>query len=546
MDAAAKSFRWEFLDPARLMGPIFDKELRISSRRRMSYIIRSAYCLSLGFYVVITWAFAVRMGAASSSLIASRLSEVGKQTAGAIIIFQFFATQLLAVLFLSTSVGDEIRKGTLSVLMTTPIGSLQIILGKLLSGLFQLILLLGISLPLLAIVRVFGGVPWDQIVAGLCITLTAAILAGSLTILLSVLCRHAYTVVLTAVVTYLLAFGAIPALLHLLGQGKLISRATIGGVTFLINPFVALYSTIGRGPGARTALPAWPLHCAIMLALAAGLVIVAVAMLRRATLALAFKRSRKSGRRRFIASKPITGSPVMWREMRRGMLGSARGERALFFVLIGAALLIGAAIVIGGITAYFLITALSLAIMLRVAVLAAGAIAGEKEARTLPILLTTTLDDKRIVRDKALAVLYRNAPLLILQLLLYFGFMIRVQALQPQAMLMWLLYVPIMALGTLASVLFVTGSGIYFGSRLRTTTATLAATVGLYLAFYLVITLTTRLLFVAIYTTVLRGAPGFMLQLFSMSTSVLPIIFHSVAGVILSRRAVGRMRQNLF
>lgn len=540
---AAESFWWQFTDPAHLMGPIFDKELRISSRRRMSYLIRSAYCLCLGLYVVATWAFVIRSGAAASSLAVARLSEVGKGTSTAIIRFQFFATQLIAILFLSTSVGDEIRKGTLSVLMTTPVGSFQIIVGKLLSGLFQLLMLLGISLPLLAIIRVFGGVPWDSIVAGLCITLTAAILAGSVALFLSVLCRHAYTVVLTTVVAYLMFFAALPSMLTVLAGWKVLGRAEVQLVNFLTNPFVALYSILGSVGAAPVA---WPLHCVVVLFLCGCLVTLSVLLLRRATLAQAFKRAIRSRRARSMTGKPITGSPIVWREMRQGMFGGTRSDRALFFLLIGATLLIGAAIVFGGLRTYFLLTAVSMAIMLRVAVHAARAIAGEKEARTLPILLTTPLDDKRIVRDKALAVLYRNVPLLILPLLLYFGFLMRVQALQSQMIIMMLIYVPLTGLSTVASMLFITGCGVYFGSRLRTTTATLAATVGLYLAFYLVIIFGTRLLFVVVFGMLSRVMPGILSMVASLSMSILPVAFHAVAGIVLSQRAAGRLRQNLF
>ncbi len=543
MVSKTDSFLGQFLDPVRLMGPIFDKELRISSRRRMSYLIRSAYCLCLGLYVVVTWAFVIRSGTATSSLDVARLSEVGKGTSTAIIRFQFFAMQLIAVLFLSTSVGDEIRKGTLSVLMTTPISRFQIIVGKLLSGLFQLVLLLGISLPLLAVIRVFGGVPWDRIVAGLFITLTAAILAGSVTLFLSVLCRHAYTVVLTAVVVYLVFFAALPSVLTVLAGWNLLPDTEVGLVTYLTNPFVALYSNMN---GLSATPVVWPLHCVVVVFLSGCFVMLSILLVRRATLAQAFKRAVRSRRARSMKSKPITSSPIVWREMRQGMFGGTRSDRALFFLLIGTTLVIGVAIVLGGLRTYFLLTAVFMAIMLRVAVHAARAIAGEKEARTLPILLTTPLDDKRIVRDKALAVLYRNVPLLILPLLLYFGLMISVRALQAQAMIMMLIYVPLVGLSTVASMLFVTGSGVYFGSRLRTTTATLAATVGLYLAFYLVIIFGTRLLFAVVLGVLSQVMPGVLSIVASLSMSIVPMAFHAVAGIILTRRAAGRLRQNLF
>ena len=44
------------LNPARLTGPIFDKELRVASRRRRNYVLRSVYVLVLVFFLAFTWA----------------------------------------------------------------------------------------------------------------------------------------------------------------------------------------------------------------------------------------------------------------------------------------------------------------------------------------------------------------------------------------------------------------------------------------------------------------------------------------------------------
>ena len=47
-----------FVNPSRLTGPIFDKELRVSSRRRRNYVLRSAYLLVLVVFVVGAWSIA--------------------------------------------------------------------------------------------------------------------------------------------------------------------------------------------------------------------------------------------------------------------------------------------------------------------------------------------------------------------------------------------------------------------------------------------------------------------------------------------------------
>ena len=168
-----------------LTGPLLDKELRVSSRRRRNYILRSVYVIVLTVFVAMVWLSVVKYGA-SGAYQRSRMAVAGKTIISTIVTFQFFATQMIAIVMLSTAISDEIYHRTLGLLMTTPINSFQIVMGKLCSKLLQLILLLAISLPLLAIIRVLGGVAWNYVLSSLCITLTAVIFAGALSMHFSI------------------------------------------------------------------------------------------------------------------------------------------------------------------------------------------------------------------------------------------------------------------------------------------------------------------------------------------------------------------------
>ena len=168
MAAIVMSWMVRVFGLAWLTGPIFDKEMRVSSRRRRNYVLRFLY---IGLF---TFLLAIGLGrehgrtAEHVGLSESRAwPSAGQAIVSAVLWFEFLAAQVIAVVMLSTSISDEIYHRTLGVLMTTPIGSFQIVVGKLLSKLLQLVLLLAISLPLLAIVRVFGGVPWDFLVVRL-------------------------------------------------------------------------------------------------------------------------------------------------------------------------------------------------------------------------------------------------------------------------------------------------------------------------------------------------------------------------------------------
>ena len=54
MFRAVSSF-WKSLNPVRLTGPLFDKELRVSSRRKRNYFLRFVYVGLLTVFVAIVW-----------------------------------------------------------------------------------------------------------------------------------------------------------------------------------------------------------------------------------------------------------------------------------------------------------------------------------------------------------------------------------------------------------------------------------------------------------------------------------------------------------
>jgi ABC-type Na+ efflux pump permease subunit len=120
--------------------------------------------------------------------------------------------------------------------------------------------------------------------------------------------------------------------------------------------------------------------------------------------------------------------------------------------------------------------------LLRLAVLAAGAIAREKESGTLVLLLTTPLEERRIVRGKLCAVVGRGIPWVLAAFVVQTGFFVCAT----DAGERW--SIACSAAAILASALFVTAAGLYFGARLRTTTAAVLAAIGahLFLCYFLV------------------------------------------------------------
>ncbi|UCE46783.1 MAG: ABC transporter permease subunit, partial [Phycisphaerales bacterium] len=298
-----------------LAGPIFEKELRVSSRRRRNYVLRFGYVALLTVFVAYAWSMTTRSGGSGSAVYQlSRMPEVGKHVIRTVVWFQFIAIQLIAVLMMSTAISEEIQRRTLGVLMTTPIASFQIVFGKLLSKLLQLILLLAISLPLLAIVRVFGGVPWGYVTSSLCVTLTAAVFAGVLSLLFSTCTRQSQQVLARTASVCFIIYAVPLIVVQLIRQKYGVTLASNTELAYA-NPFIVMtFATVGMissTPGG--ALGNWVIHCAIMAGLSALLLILAAISVRRAAL------------------RQATGQPGIFstRRERRAARANRRAERGI-------------------------------------------------------------------------------------------------------------------------------------------------------------------------------------------------------------------------
>jgi ABC-type transport system involved in multi-copper enzyme maturation permease subunit len=552
----------DFLNPARLFGPIFDKELRVSSRRKRNYFLRSGYIVLLSIFILFVWYTTIGIHSSGTNLYqVSRFSQFGRSVIVSFVWFQFFAAQLIAIIMLSSSISDEMHSGTLNVLMTTPVNSIQIVIGKLLSKLLQLMLVLAISLPFLTIFRIFGGVPWDYIVSSVCITLTAVFFAGALSLFLSIYYRYSYSVILVVVIGYMLFLGALPGFFVWLGAKGVLDQNTVHSIIALINPFWAMAAVTQKLSTPSIKIFSWPIHCLVMSVAAVFLLALSVLKIRHAALSESFagrgklRSKNKNGAdasQSQIVTGPVrrvAGSPIFWKEMYKGFFGRGRTDTVITFLLFGLYFLAAILFLFSArnndimVFPYYIISGVYLIVMIRLAIFTAGSIAGEKEARTWPVLLMTPLKDMDIILGKVLAAIWRNIPLLVTHMVLLgiFYCCINSQRFSRAQISISLL---IAAASIIGSVLFLIGSGLYFSTRFRTAAFAIAATI----CSYLVV----RYLFCGIFNpfrymlmrTIMRSRTSYLIL--SFAVSIVPTIVLSGIGIILTWRAICRLRRDVF
>lgn len=477
------NFNSRYFNFSTYAGPVLDKEMRVSSRRRRNYVLRSIYIILLLLIIILFWVEEVRYSGVNLYQ-ASRMSEAGKAIVYVIVWFQFIVSQLLAIMMLSTSISDEVYHKTLGVLMTTPINSFQIVLGKLFSKLLQLLLLLAVSLPLLAIVRVFGGIPWDYIIKSLCIILSSVIFAGSISMFFSIFCRRAYAVVIISV----LILGAIYLLLPILGVMYVEVTRSFNQygrqleMLFLnFHPFGTLGGLTASMMMPRGASPVifWPGCCIGLLAVSACILTVSVILVRKVALRqitgqldlIFVKKPRISKDGISKASshiRKVSNLPLLWKEMRLPLLG--RHKKIVLFCLT-------ASLIILVLTYLFLWSEISLKNeevhvmymiifmslgMLFTLVIPATAVTSEKESGSWLLLLTTTQSDWQILWAKFFGVIRKCLP----AWFFLFGHLIFF------TLIGWINPATVVFMATIVVwiIVFLSSTGLYFSSRFRKTT----------------------------------------------------------------------------
>lgn len=473
------------LNPFRMTGPIFDKELRVSSRRKRNYVLRFAYLAILLTVILFIWEMEVRWGYGNVAYQASRLSQAGLLITGAVVAVQFYVAQILSIIMLSNSISDEVYNKTLGALMSTPINSFQIVMGKLLSKLLQIALLICVTLPILAIVRVFGGVPWDFLLTSLCVTFTAVLFAAMVSLNLSISHKHAYMVIIMGFLRLIILYFAVPLFaVWTAYQYFGINQNTAIEWIALVNPLFVmqiLLTDLFNPGGIGIQMFPWGWHCLFMLACSAILFIRAVIVVRKKALQQACGQTQTSKRKWKLwpAShknekiRRVKGKPLVWKEMTRSAINMTTGKKVLL-----AAAVIGCTLYsyymcyregmfkYGDMHILYGMVFMTLGIFIST-VFAATSITSDKVSRTLPVLLTTLISDWQIITAKAVGVFRRTIPIwtLLFGHIILFIFL---RQIHPSA----LFQIAIIVFG---AMIFVTSSGLFFSSLLKSTTGAVIA-----------------------------------------------------------------------
>ncbi|MEQ8845643.1 MAG: ABC transporter permease subunit [Phycisphaerales bacterium] len=406
-------------------GPIFQREVRALGRRRAPYWVRFFYTLVLAALVGLVFSSMWDADAVGGIMRQSMMETIAPVVLSTIAVVQFAALGLVAPVLTAGAIADEKRQRTLSTLLTTPLTSRDIVLGKLGSRTVQLLVLSLVPMPLLLALRVFGGVEAEAILASMALGLSIGLLGASLALMFSIWHRRTPSIVFFALCsTAVLVFLPLPLMFLVQWEFSVDERHPL----FRCLAPVALLAVLSPdelgGASVADVRGYWIPALGYVLSISAAVVLFAIFVLRGVLRREASGGGNASVVARFVApgvetpkppadgrgrdAREVGDRPVLWRELRQTATGS--GTRTLIAFGIGIAILLFLYAVAGlddpGLTVtLMLITAVGLTA--QAALSTPTAITAERDAGSWGVLLTTPVGARQIVLGKTLGSMRR-------------------------------------------------------------------------------------------------------------------------------------------
>ncbi|MDP8905359.1 MAG: ABC transporter permease subunit, partial [Chloroflexota bacterium] len=203
------------------------KELRGRMRGRRAFAVVTIYLLLLSLFAFAIYHYLKQqsmatgfgpmpgpdwrgdeMGWAVGSTGTALSAGIGHAIFGGLLMVETLLVLILAPAFTAGAISLEREKQTLELLITTPLSTLGMVVGKLLSALTYVFLLIIASIPLASLVFVFGSVGPEDLLRGYVMLFALAFGMGAIGLFISALVKRTQTAtVLTFVLVIVLSIG---------------------------------------------------------------------------------------------------------------------------------------------------------------------------------------------------------------------------------------------------------------------------------------------------------------------------------------------------
>jgi ABC-type transport system involved in multi-copper enzyme maturation permease subunit len=335
---------------------IFRVDLIRNSRRLRHFIIRVVY--ALGLLMVMGWIYAEMFNSYSN---VNERSQLANFAAAFFITFawlQLIGVVLMTPGLMANIIAEERQRRTIDYLLTSELSNFEIVMGKLMARLLYMTQFLIVSLPILAILQLLGGIETESLLLVFALGVSTMVFIACVSLLISAthertqtaIGRCYFVVLLGLLLPFLLSWVVMFVAAVSTGSPSVLYWYwdVIGYYLFAWNPFyvmteqfwvMAMSGQTGRFLDAGTVFTMIGYHAAI----SAVCVAITVYRLRRSVVnskAVAAPKARGESRRwwRFQLSDT---NPMFWKEMH--LAGSSAGRTWIgwFLALLGPVLWLG-------------------------------------------------------------------------------------------------------------------------------------------------------------------------------------------------------------
>lgn len=241
------------------VGTIMVKELRSRMRGRRAFVVLTVYLALLAFIaygaylVVAPLASEAAAGLGDGSQRANASALIGRSIFTVLSVLQIVLVCVIAPAFTAGQISLEREKQTLDLLISTPLRPGAIVVGKLVTALAFVVLMIVAAIPISALVLMYGGAEVHNIVQQQLVLLSTAIGLGAIGIFASALTKKTQT---ATVMTYSTVIGLVLGTAMLFGFWQTIAqREDIFGlrenggapeVIRYLNPMIAMLDVVSE------------------------------------------------------------------------------------------------------------------------------------------------------------------------------------------------------------------------------------------------------------------------------------------------------------
>ncbi len=223
---------------------VLNKELKTRMRGRRAAVTITVYLLIITIIGAVM--LYIQQQQFHYSYNVSYAAELGAQLFSVLSIFQLVLVVFIVPGLTGSAIAGERDHQTLDLLLGTQVSSLGIVLGKILSSLSYVFMLLIAALPVFSLAFLFGGVSPRQVGLSFVVALASALTLGTVSVFFSVAVRRGnIATVIAYSVAFLLVVGTIitTAFIQAGTQGSLANNTAVLW-PLVFNPLAAQASTL--------------------------------------------------------------------------------------------------------------------------------------------------------------------------------------------------------------------------------------------------------------------------------------------------------------